>query len=118
MALETVPGSVFYDTSRRTILAQVDGIVFVVDTQRERIRQSVESLAELEESLLATTGRRLTDVPLVFQYNKRDLPGVVPVAELERTLNPDGAPSFEAVASSGQGVFDTLKACVRSVLAS
>jgi hypothetical protein len=117
--LATVPGAVFYDASRTTILEGVDGIVLVIDTQAERLEAAIESVRELAITLRATTGRGLGQVPLVVQYNKRDLPNALPRAVLDDTLLlalPRDTPVVEAVAPSGSGVFDTLKACVRNVL--
>lgn len=105
-----VPGSVFYDMSRGLILKGVDGIVFVADSQATRIEGNVESMESLVSTLAEVEGRGLNDVPLVLQYNKRDLPSAMPIADLDRALNPHGRPTCEAVASRGTGVFDTLKA--------
>lgn len=113
--LYTVPGPVFYDTSRQLILKGVDGVVFVADSQEERFEADVESLENLESNL-AVHGYELAKVPLVLQYNKRDLPGAVAVAELDRELNTLGRPAFEAVASAGVGVFETLKGIARQVV--
>ena len=110
--LYTVPGAVFYDESRRTLLEGADGVVFVADTQVERIEANLESLAQLEE-LLAGLGRDLTELPFVIQYNKRDLPNRTPLAELEHALNPRRVPQVDAVATIGRGVFETLRACAK-----
>lgn len=114
--LYTVPGPVFYDISRRLILTGADAVVFVVDSQAERFDSNIEALINLEDNL-ATQGSEIDRMPLVFQYNKRDLANAVPVAELEAALNPKGRQSFEAVATTGLGVFDTLKAVCTQVLA-
>lgn len=116
VALFTVPGAVFYDDSRRTILKGVDGIVLVVDSQAARLEQSEESAVGLEADLWATEGRRLAEVPHVVQYNKRDLPTCAPIDVLERRINRHRAPSVEAVATRGTGVLDTLRTCVGGVL--
>jgi len=113
--LYTVPGQVFYDASRKLILKGVDGIVFVVDSQEEREDANLESLDNLKENLLEQ-GLELANVPHVVQYNKRDLPGVLPVDQLRSQLNPFGVPDFESIASEGDGVFETLKAIARLVL--
>jgi len=113
--LYTVPGQVFYDASRKLILKGVDGVVFVADSQVERMEANIESLDNLRLNL-ADQGNDLSSVPYVVQYNKRDLPNAAPIEELKRLLNPAGAPEFSACASSGQGVFETLKAVARSVL--
>ena len=113
--LYTVPGQVFYDASRRLILKGVDGVVFVADSQVDRFEANIESLDNLRVNL-ADQGYNLDRIPFVMQYNKRDLPRVVPVDDLERELNPRKAPYFEAVALRGTGVFDTLKVACKLVL--
>lgn len=113
--LYTVPGQVYYNASRRLILKGVDGVVFVTDSQRDRQEANLEAMHNLYENL-ADLEMAPGDMPFVIQYNKRDLPDAVPVAELERTLNPTRAPSFEAVASQGVGVFDTLRAVSKQVI--
>ena len=115
LSLYTVPGQVFYKASRKIILQGLDGVVFVADSQRARLEADVESLEDLRENL-AEHGRSLHAMPYVVQYNKRDLPDVVPVDELRALLNPEGAPELEAAAASGRGVFETLKAVARRVL--
>ena len=113
--LYTVPGQVFYDASRKLILKGVDGVVFVADSQEARMDANVESLRNLGENL-AQQGYDLNKIPFVLQLNKRDLPTAVPVPELVRTLRRKDEPVFEAVAPKGIGVFDSLKAVVKSVL--
>ncbi len=113
--LYTVPGQVFYDASRKLILKGVDGVVFVADSQVERMEANLESLDNLRLNL-TEQGLDLDRVPYVIQYNKRDLPNAAPVEELQRLLNPRGVPDFEACASVGKGVFETLKAVARAVL--
>jgi mutual gliding-motility protein MglA len=113
--LYTVPGQVFYDASRKLILKGVDGVVFVADSQEERMDANVESLYNLEENLQAQ-GYDLMKLPYVLQLNKRDLPNVIPVDELSAELRRKEEPVVEAVASSGAGVFDTLKAVAKQVL--
>lgn len=115
--LYTVPGPVFYDTSRVAILKGADGVVFVADSQRARADANIESIENLETNL-AIHGLDVAKVPLVLQYNKRDLPDITPLAELDEQLNPAGRPRFEAVAHAGTGVFDTLKAVTRQIFAS
>jgi len=115
IGLYTVPGAVFYDESRRTILDGVDGVVLVVDTQAERLEQNIESLAQLEANL-AGHGRRLEDTPFVIQYNKRDLPNRMPLADVDKALNRRHVPFYDAIAPSGVGVFDTLKGCAKLVV--
>jgi signal recognition particle receptor subunit beta len=113
--LYTVPGQVFYDASRKLILKGVDGVVFVADSQEERMDANIESLYNLEENLRAQ-GYDLMKLPYVLQLNKRDLPNVIPVEELREELFRKGEPVVEAVASVGTGVFDTLKAVAKQVL--
>ncbi len=115
--LYTVPGQVFYDASRKLILKGVDGVVFVADSQEERFEANLESLDNLKANL-RDQGYDIDKIPWVLQYNKRDLPTAVPLDELQRELNPDGKIlEFEAAAASGKGVFETLKALAKLVLA-
>ena len=113
--LYTVPGQVFYDASRKLILKGVDGVVFCADSQIARTEANMESLENLRHNL-AEQGYSLDKLPYVVQYNKRDMPNVAPVQELRELLNPVGVPDFEAVATTGIGVFDTLKAVAKLVL--
>lgn len=114
--LYTVPGQVFYDASRKLILKGVDGVVFVADSQIERMEANAESLDNLRINL-KEQGYELDKLPYVMQYNKRDLPNAASLEELRKLLNPTGVPEFEACASSGQGVFETLKAVAKGILA-
>ncbi len=113
--LYTVPGQIFYDASRKLILKGVDGIVFVADSQVERMDANIESFENMKTNLVEQ-GYSLDEIPYIIQYNKRDLPNVVPIEELKKVLNSDRVPDFESVASSGVGVFETLKAIVKLVL--
>jgi len=113
--LYTVPGQVFYDASRKLILKGVDGVVFVADSQEERMDANIEALYNLEENL-RSQGYDLMKIPYVLQLNKRDLPNILPVEELRDELRRKGEPVVEAVASSGTGVFGTLKAVAKQVL--
>jgi signal recognition particle receptor subunit beta len=113
--LYTVPGQVFYDASRKLILKGVDGVIFVADSQIERLEANQESIENLRTNL-AEQGYSLEKIPYVIQYNKRDLPNVVPVEELRALLNPMNVPDWEANARAGVGVFDTLKAVSKLVL--
>lgn len=113
--LYTVPGQVFYDASRKLILKGVDGVVFVADSQEERMDANIESLYNLEENL-QSQGYDLMKIPYVLQLNKRDLPNVLPKDELAEELKRKDEPVVEAVAASGTGVFDTLKAVAKLVL--
>jgi len=113
--LYTVPGQVFYDASRKLILKGADGVVFVADSQVERMEANIESLENLGENLVEQ-GHGLTTLPHIIQYNKRDLPNVVPVADLQSTLNEHNTPWFEASAAKGIGVFETLKGAAKLIL--
>jgi len=145
--LYTVPGQVYYNASRKLILKGVDGVVFVADSQIERMDANIEAMQNLYENM-SQHGYDLTRIPFAIQYNKRDLPNAAPVSELQAALNPgwpveeparqrvlpdpnreseflvsqlDGqwierAPYFEAVALTGDGVFDTLKAISKNVV--
>ena len=113
--LYTVPGQVFYDASRKLILKGVDGVVFVADSQEERLDANIESMENLKVNL-EEQGYELEKIPFVIQYNKRDLPNVTPVEELRNLLNPDGVPEYEACATTGEWVFETLKAVAKLIL--
>ena len=113
--LYTVPGQVFYDASRKLILKGVDGVVFVADSQIERMEANLESMDNLRINL-KDQGYELEKIPFVVQYNKRDLPNAAPVAEMKRLLNPMNVIDFEARAQTGEGVFETLKAVAKGVL--
>jgi mutual gliding-motility protein MglA len=113
--LYTVPGQVFYDSSRKLILKGVDGVVFVADSQEERLDANLESLSNLAENL-KEQGFDLAQMPYVLQLNKRDLPSAISVEELTKQLLIKGEPVFEAVAPQGVGVLTTLKAVARQVL--
>jgi hypothetical protein len=108
LQLYTVPGQVFYNATRRLVLKGVDGVVFVADSQVPAAEPNEESLSNLRQNL-EELGLDLHAVPLVFQYNKRDLRNILPIAKLQEALNHAGAPSFEAAAVHGVGVFETLK---------
>jgi len=113
--LYTVPGQVFYAASRKLILKGVDGVVFVADSQVERMEANMESLDDLAINL-AEQGYDLTKLPFTIQYNKRDLPNVAPLENMNKLLNPRNITSFEAVAVLGSGVFETLKNIAKQVL--
>ncbi len=113
--LYTVPGQSYYDANRKLILRGVDGIVFVSDSQVTRMEANLESFATLRGNL-EEQGYELENIPLVFQYNKRDLPNVSPLGEMAKILNPSGLPSYEAVASNGIGVLETLKGLSKLIL--
>jgi mutual gliding-motility protein MglA len=113
--LYTVPGQVFYDASRKLILKGVDGVVFVADSQIERMEANIESLENLRTNL-SEQGYNLDKLPYVIQYNKRDLPTASPIEQLRELLNNTRVPEFEASATVGTGVFETLKAVAKAVL--
>ena len=113
--LDTVPGQVFYDASRKLILKGVDGVVFVADSQEARMDANGESLQNLEKNL-RDHGFDLATIPYVLQLNKRDLPNVATVDEMAKLLRRKGEPVVEAVASKGTGVFETLKGVAKLVL--
>ncbi len=113
--LYTVPGQVFYDASRKLILKGVDGVIFVADSQEARMDANVESRRNLDENL-KENGFDLKTIPYALQFNKRDLPTAVAVDTMYRVLNFKGEPTFEAVATQGMGVFETLKASAKQVL--
>ena len=115
LQLYTVPGQVYYGATRKLVLNGVDGLVFVADTQAARLDANLESLDDLNANL-ADQGRKLSSLPHVFQWNKRDLPDLVPLDELDRRLNLFAAPSVPTVATRGEGVFDVLERITRLVI--
>ncbi len=113
--LYTVPGQVYYNVSRKLILKGVDGVVFVADSQEARLEANIESIRNLDKNL-KEQNYDIATIPYVLQFNKRDLPTALPTDDLYRRLNIKREPTFEAVATTGGGVFDTLKAVARQVL--
>ena len=113
--LYTVPGQVFYAASRKLILKGVDGVVFVADSQLERMDANMESIDDLKINL-GEQGYELDKLPFIIQYNKRDLANIIPLEELNREINPNGVTWYEAVATKGPGVFETLKGVAKMVL--
>ena len=113
--LYTVPGQVFYDASRKLILKGVDGVIFVADSQEERLDANIESMENLKNNL-EEQGYDLDKLPFVIQYNKSDLPNVSPKEELNDLLNPNKVPEFDACATTGEGVFETLKSVAKLIL--
>lgn len=113
--LYTIPGQTFYEVSRQFIVKGVDGVVFVADSQSERMEANIESFEALEKSL-HKQGYDINKLPLVLQYNKRDTPDAVPIRELEATFNPMKRPYYEAVANRGQGVMETLQCISQSII--
>src|SRR5215470_7344964 len=113
--LYTVPGQVFYNSTRKLVLKGADGVVFVADSQQKMLESDVESYRNLEENL-REIGLKLDELPLVMQFNKRDLPQLASVEEMNTLINRHNAPFYEAVATTGIGVEDTLKAVTKLVL--
>ena len=114
--LYTVPGQVFYEASRKLILKGADGVVFVADSQEERLDANLETLENLQEHL-KEHNLDFKTIPYILQLNKRDLPNILPLEELKRHLQTKGETALVAVAVTGQGVFDTLKELAKLVLA-
>lgn len=113
--LYTVPGQVLYQQTRISVLKGVDGVVFVADSQASKLKENMESWTELTEQL-RRQNKTPNDFPLVMQWNKRDLPDVLPMPVLEQYLNPFRMPSFEAVAVNGRGVVESLKMVINATL--
>jgi signal recognition particle receptor subunit beta len=113
--LYTVPGQVLYQQTRLSVLRGADCVVFVADSQASKLQENIESYKELTEQL-RRMGRGPGDFPLIMQWNKRDLPDILPVPVLEQYLNPFRGPSFEAVAVSGKGVVESLRVAINSTL--
>lgn len=113
--LYTVPGQVYYNASRKLILKGVDGIIFVADSQEERTEANIEAMHNLYENM-DSYGYDTSTIPFAVQYNKRDLPSALPVEQLRAQLNPTSLPDFEAVATEGKGVFETLSSVSKLVV--
>jgi mutual gliding-motility protein MglA len=113
--LYTVPGQVFYEASRKLILKGADGVVFVADSQEERLDANFETLENLREHL-KEHGLPFDTIPYVLQLNKRDLPNALPVEELKKQLQAKGEPVVEGVAVQGVGIFETLREVAKLVL--
>lgn len=113
--LYTVPGQVYYKNSRKIILNGVDGIVFVADSQKERLDENLDTLLDLEQNLIEY-GESLQNFPWVIQYNKRDLPNLESIEVLQKKLNFFGVPHFESVANKGINIFPTLKSIINRVI--
>ncbi len=114
--LYTVPGQILYERTRLAVLNGADGIVFVVDSQAEKFEENVQSISELEMNM-RRIGKDMSTFPYVMQWNKRDMPNALPTHVLDRYLNRRRVPSFEAVAADGKGVFATLRAISKNVMA-
>jgi mutual gliding-motility protein MglA len=113
--LYTVPGQVIYDASRKLILKGLDGVVFVVDSQADRLEENIESMKNLEKNL-QQQGYNIKEIPLVIQYNKRDLPNALPIRELRQQLNLHHAQEIEAVAFEGKGVLESFKLVSKNII--
>jgi signal recognition particle receptor subunit beta len=113
--LFTVPGQVYYGATRRAVLMGADGVIFVADSQSERLEDNLLSIRELEDNV-RHHGKKLETIPFLIQYNKRDLLNILPVEELNAKINPFGVPYFESVATEGKGVFESLTMISRMVL--
>jgi signal recognition particle receptor subunit beta len=113
--LYTVPGQVVYDASRKLILKGLDGVVFVGDSQAERMEENLQSMENLKKNL-DQQGYDIRDIPLVLQYNKRDLPNAVSVADMRSALNKYNSVDFEGTASEGKGVFESLRTVSKSII--
>ncbi len=114
--LYTVPGQILYERTRMAVLNGADGIVFVVDSQSEKFEENIQSISELEMNM-RRLDKDLANFPLIIQWNKRDMSSALPIPILERYLNRRRVPSFEAVAYQGRGVFATLRAISKNVMA-
>jgi signal recognition particle receptor subunit beta len=113
--LYTVPGQVLYERTRVAVLNGADGVVFVADSQRDKLEENINSLKELARNV-TKQNKKFNEYPMVLQFNKRDLPNALPTAVLDKYLNPLSWQRYEAVASTGVGVFDTLKAISKLVI--
>lgn len=113
--LYSVPGQVVYDASRKLILKGLDGIIFVADSQKERMEENIESIKNLKINL-DQQGYNIQEIPLIIQYNKRDLPNAANLGELRKALNLYNAPEFEARANQGVGVLESLKTVSKSII--
>ncbi len=113
--LYTVPGQIVYDASRKLILKGLDGVIFVADSQEERMEENLQAIKNLERNL-EQQGYDIRQIPLVIQYNKRDLPNAMKLQEMRSAINTYNAPDFEAVANEGKGVFESLKTVSKSII--
>lgn len=113
--LYTVPGQVYYNATRKLVLMAADGVVFVADSQEDKLEENIESFKNLEENLEANN-LSIHKIPVHIQYNKRDLPDALPIDVLNEKINPHNFPYNEAKAVQGQGVYDSLKSLARRVM--
>lgn len=113
--LYTIPAKTFYEESKRLIINGLDGVIFVADSQVARMDANIESMENLKKDL-SLLDMDINYTPFVLQYNKRDLPGIMPVDEMNRLLNPAGVPAYEASAQTGEGVFESLRGVTDQVV--
>jgi signal recognition particle receptor subunit beta len=113
--LYSVPGQVIYDASRKLIIKGLDGVIFVADSQAERMDENLQALQNLEKNL-ESQGLDIKEIPLILQYNKRDLPSAMPLRDLRFQLNKFNSPEFEAKASEGVGVMESLSTCSKAII--
>ncbi len=113
--LYSVPGQIVFDETRRLVLQGIDGVVFVADSQADRMGENLQSFENLEKNL-RQQGYNIHEIPLVLQYNKRDLPNALPLEELRAALNKYNSPEVEACAFQGQGVLETFKTVSKSII--
>jgi signal recognition particle receptor subunit beta len=113
--LYTVPGQILYERTRVAVLNGADGVVFVADSQRDKLQEDIKSLQELARNI-TRQNKKFSEFPMVLQYNKRDMPSVLPSTVMDKYLNPLSWQRFDAVATTGVGVFDTLKAISKLVI--
>lgn len=113
--LYTVPGQILYERTRVAVLNGADGVVFVADSQRDKLQEDIKSLQELARNI-TRQNKKFSEFPMVLQYNKRDMPGALPSPVMDKYLNPLNWQRYDAVATTGVGVFDTLKAISKLVI--
>lgn len=113
--LYSVPGQVVYDASRKLVLKGLDGIIFVADSQEERLDENIQSMRNLKTNL-EQQGYDIRQIPLIIQYNKRDLANILPTSQLREALNHYNSQEFEAIANKGVGVFESLKTISKSII--
>lgn len=113
--LYTVPGQILYERTRVAVLNGADGVVFVADSQRDKLQEDIKSLQELARNI-TRQNKKFSEFPMVLQYNKRDMPGALPSPVMDKYLNPLHWQRYDAVATTGVGVFDTLKAISKLVI--
>lgn len=115
LLLYSVPGQKIFDQRRKQIMTGLDGVIFVADSQNERMEENIESIKNLEQNL-DIIGFNIREVPLIMQYNKRDLPNAAPLRTLRASLNSYNAPEFESIAAEGKGVFESLTSMTKTIV--